>query len=338
MAKLSKTYNILIRLVILVLTLYYLYDQLFYKHNLLTLWENFKVLTGERTFQLLFLLVLLLIPINLLLESYKWKLLIARLEEVSLGNALKAVLAGISVSMFMPNRVGDYLGRIFILKKANRIQATLITMLGSLAQFLTTLFFGIFALLVFIHKWLIQYHLMNDWAYSGVIMTALFTIAVMIFAYLNFSTFSVLIKKISSRIYYKIERYVEIFTWYEAPLLLNILFISIARYLIFSFQFFILFRMFGIRISYPEAMVVISAIYLVMSIIPTIALSELGVRGSVSLYVFGLYFSGAMLSDYVMEQVVAASSILWFLNLAVPSMLGVFFIFKLKFFRNNHDS
>ena len=119
---------------------------------------------------------------------------------------------------------------------------------------------------------------------------------------------------------------------------MNVLFISIGRYFIFSFQFFILFMMLGIRISYPEAMVVISAIYLVMSIIPSIALSDLVVRGSVSLYVFGLYFSGAILSDYVMEQVVAASSVLWFLNLAIPAILGVFFIFKLKFFRNNHDS
>ncbi len=337
MAKLSKTYNILIRLAILVLTLYYLYDQLFYKHNLMALWENFKALTGQRHFQLLLGVVLLLIPVNLLLESYKWKLIITRLEDVSLGNALKAVLAGISVSMFMPNRVGDYLGRVFILKKANRIQATLITMLGSLSQFLTTLFFGILALLVFIRKWLIQYHLMNGWAYSGVIMTALFAIAVMIFAYLNFSAFSSFIKKISGRIYYRIERYVEIFAWYEAPLLMNVLFLSITRYLVFSFQFFILFRMFGIRISYFEAMVVISAIYLVMSIIPTIALSELGVRGSVSLYVFGLYFSGTLVSDYIMEQVVAASSLLWFLNLALPAILGVFFIFRLKFFRNNYD-
>ncbi|MBE0649244.1 MAG: flippase-like domain-containing protein [Bacteroidales bacterium] len=338
MAKLNKTYNILIRLGILVLTLYFLYDQLFYKHNLLVLWENFRTLAGQRNFQILTLLVLLLIPVNLLLESYKWKLLIAKLEQVSLWNALKAVLAGISVSMFMPNRVGDYLGRVFILKNANRIQATLITMLGSMAQYITTLLFGIVALLIFIRKWLIQYHLMNGLAYSGVILTALFAITVMVFAYLNFSAFSIIIKRISGRVYYRIERYVDIFAWYKSPLLLNVLFISIFRYFVFSFQFFILFRMFGIKISYVEAMIIISTIYLIMSIIPTIALSELGVRGSVSLYVFGLYYGGTKLSDYVMEQVVAASSVLWFINLAIPALLGVIFIFKLKFFRNNYDS
>ena len=338
MAKLNKTYNILIRLTILVLTFYYLYDQLLYKHNLPSFWDHFGALTEERNFRILSLFVLLLLPINMLLESYKWKIMIAKLEEVSLWNSLKAVLAGISVSMFMPNRVGDYLGRVFILKKANRIQATLITMLGSMAQFLTTILFGIVALVILAHKLLIQYHLMNFLVYAGIIFSALIVMAMLVFAYLNFSAFSVVLQKISGRIYLKIERYVKIFAWYDAGILLKVLIISIIRYLVFSFQFFILLRMFEIKITYPQAMIIISLIYLTMSVIPTIALSELGVRGSVSLYIFGVFFGVATLPGFTMEEIVAASSVLWFLNLAIPAISGIFFIFKLKFFRNNHDS
>ncbi len=338
MAKLNKTYNILIRLAILVLTFYYLYDQLFYKHNLPSFWEHFGTLTEQESFRILSLFVLLLLPVNLLLESYKWKIMIVKLEEVSLWNSLKAVLAGISVSMFMPNRVGDYLGRVFILKKANRIQATLVTMLGSMAQLLTTILFGIAALVIFTHKLLIQYHLMNLLVYAGIILSALIVMAMLVFAFLNFSAFSMILQKISGSIYLKIERYVKIFAWYDAKLLLKVLIISIIRYLVFSFQFFILLRMFGIKISYPQAMIIISLIYLAMSIIPTIALSELGVRGSVSLYIFGVFFGSAALPGYSMEEIIAASSVLWFLNLAIPAILGIFFIFKLKFFRNNHDS
>ena len=338
MAKLSKTYNILIRFGILVLTFYYLYDQLFYKHNLPSFWEHFGALTEETSFRILLLSVLLLLPINLLLESYKWKIMIVKLEEVSLWNSMKAVLAGISVSMFMPNRVGDYLGRVFILKKANRIQATLITMLGSLAQFLTTILFGTVAFVIFTHKLLIQYHLMNHLIYTGIILSALMVMAFLIFAYLNFSAFSMILKRISGKLYLKIERYVKIFAWYDAQLLLKVLLLSILRYLVFSFQFFILLRMFEIKISYPQAMIIISMIYLVMSVIPTIALSELGVRGSVSLYVFGVFFGASTLPGYTIDEIVAASSVLWFLNLAIPAILGLFFIFKLKFFRNGHDS
>jgi hypothetical protein len=33
-------------------------------------------------------------------------------------------------------------------------------------------------------------------------------------------------------------------------------------------------------------------------------------------------------------SIVAASSALWFINLALPSLLGILFIFNLKFFRN----
>jgi len=337
MAKLNKTYNILIRLAIFVLTFYYLYDQLLYKHNLSSFWEHFGILTEERNFRLLFLVVLFLLPVNLLLESYKWKILIDNLEQVPLWNALKAVLAGISVSMFMPYRAGDFLGRVFILKKANRIQASLITVLGSLAQLLTTILFGIIALVILIHKLLIQYHLMNWLFYAGIIVTALLIIALLVFAYLNLSAFSLIIQKISGQLFSKIEHYVEIFAWYDVNTLWKVLFLSILRYLVFSFQFFILLKMFEIKISYTQAMVVISLIYLVMSVIPTIALSELGVRGSVSLYVFDIFFGISRLPGYTAEKIVAASSVLWFLNLAIPAISGIFFIFKLKFFRNNHD-
>ena len=337
MAKLNKTYNILIRLSIFVLTFYYLYDQLFNKHNLPSFWEHFSVLTEERSFRLLFLVVLFLLPVNLLLESYKWKLLIDKLEQVTHWNALKAVLAGISVSMFMPNRTGDFLGRVFILKKANRIQASLITVLGSLAQLLTTILFGVIALVILNHNLLIQYHLMNWLFYAGIIVTALILIALLVLAYINFSAFSLIIQKISGRLYSKIKQYVEIFAWYDSDILWKVLLLSILRYLVFSFQFFILMKMFEIKINYPQAMVVISLIYLVMSVIPTIALSELGVRGSVSLYVFDIFFGISTLPGYTAEKIVAASSALWFLNLAIPAISGIFFIFKLKFFRNKND-
>lgn len=337
MAKLNKTYNILIRFGILALTFYYLYDQLLYQHNITPFWASFKGLILHKNFLLPLVLVLLLIPVNLLLESYKWQLLIVKLEKVSMGNALKAVLAGISVSMFMPNRVGDYLGRVFILKKADRIQATLSTMLGSMAQFLTTLLFGIFALVIFIPEWLIRYHLMNYWIYSGVIITAFSFIVIMVFAYLNFSAFSIIIQKISGKAYHKIARFANVFSWYKADILLKILILSIIRYFVFSFQFFVLLRIFDISIGYFDAMIIVSIIYLFMSVIPTIALSELGVRGSVSLYAFGLYFGGNTLSENLKVQIVSASSALWFLNLALPALLGIIFIFRLKFFRNSHD-
>jgi hypothetical protein len=335
MAKLNKTYNFLIRSVILLLTFYYLYQQLFLKHNFSTFTDNFHRFISYKGFWLYLFLVVLLIPLNLLLETYKWKLLMAKMEAISLLQAVKGVLAGISVSMFMPNRVGDYLGRVFILKKADRVQATLATILGSAAQLITTLLFGTIALVIFLPHWLDLSFSINQWAYLGIIIGAFLIMLFVVFAYLNFSTFTLIIQRLSGRAYKRIAHYAEVFSWYQAGELFYMLIISIFRYLIFSFQFYLLLKMFQIHIDYFHAMVLIGLVYFIMTIIPTIALSEIGVRGSVSLYVFSLYFEGQTLSETFNQQIVTASSVLWLFNLAIPAVLGVVFIFKMNFFRKN---
>lgn len=334
MAKLNKTYNIIIRLAILVFTFYFLYEQLFYKHDLSSFLKSIEAVTMAKNFGVLSVIVVLLLPVNLLLESRKWQFLMQKLEKVSMMGAFKAVLAGISVSVFLPNRVGDYLGRVFILKKADRLQATLATILGSMAQLLTTVLFGLLSAAFFLDHWINQDNSLNRWIFAGLLFSIVMVSAILVFAFLNFSVFSVLLKKTSGRAYKKIAHYAEVFSWYSARELFYVLWISVLRYLIFSMQFFLLLRIFQIHIGYLHAMMVIGFIYLLMSIIPTIALSEIGVRGSVSIYAFGLFF-GTTIPGALAGQIVTASSALWLLNLALPSLSGLFFIFKLRFFRNN---
>ncbi len=334
MAKLNKTYNILIRFAILVFTFYFLYEQLFYRHDLSSFLKSIEAVTRAKNFGTLSVIVILLLPLNLLLESRKWQFLMQKLEKVSMMRAFKAVLAGISVSVFLPNRVGDYLGRVFILKKADRLQATLATILGSMAQLLTTILFGLISVAFFLDHWIKLDSSLNRWAFAGLLFSIIMVSVILIFAFLNFSVFSVLLKKISGRTYNKIAHYAEVFSWYSARELFYVLVISVLRYLVFSMQFFLLLKIFQIPIGYLHAMMIIGFIYLLMSIIPTIALSEIGVRGSVSIYAFSLFF-GATVPEALDGQIVAASSALWLLNLALPALSGLFFIFKLRFFRNN---
>ena len=335
MAKLSKTYNFLIKLVILVFTFYFLYRQLFFKHDLASFVENMEAVTRKRNFWVLLAVVVSLLPVNLVLEGRKWQYLMLKLEQVTLPEAVKAVLAGISVSVFLPNRVGDYLGRVFVLKKADRLQATLATILGSMAQLLTTLIFGLLSLAFFLPRWIGTSSSLQQWTLAGLIFSILFVIVVMVFSFLNFSVFSDLLRRISGRAYKKIARYAEVFSWYSVQELLVVLVISILRYLTFSLQFYLFLRMFQVPVNYPQAMMVIGFIYLLMSAIPTIALSEIGVRGSVSLYAFGLFFPEP-LTEVLNRHIIAASSALWLLNLAVPALMGLLFIFRLRFFRNDN--
>jgi len=72
-------------------------------------------------------------------------------------------------------------------------------------------------------------------------------------------------------------------------------------------------------------------IYLVMAAIPTITLTELGVRGSVSLYFIGLYFTNHN-NDIA---ILSATTMVWIINLVIPALIGAVFVFRLKFFRKS---
>ena len=69
---------------------------------------------------------------------------------------------------------------------------------------------------------------------------------------------------------------------------------------------------------------------LTMTIIPTIALTELGVRGSVALYFIGLISSNDI-------GIVTASFTLWFINLAIPAIIGSAFVLRMNIFKSREQ-
>ena len=335
-AKLTKTYNLIIRLLIIITTFGFLYRQLSHNNDFQSVIDYFPSVSSKNNFWPLLSLVLILMFVNYLIESYKWKFFIRKLENISISNSFKAVLTGMSVSMFMPNRVGDYLGRVFILKKANRIKAIIATIIGGMSQLITTLIFGAIALLISFPAIAEMDKDLNRWAYAGLILLTVTALFAIIFAYLNFASFKSIIKRISGRAYRKVSKYADVFSIYEARDMLIMIILSIIRYLIFSLQFIILLYIFEIRINYFHAMVLISLVYLAVTIIPTIALTELGVRGSVSVFIFDYYFNNyPAMAENIQLGVVSASTSLWFINLVIPAALGAIFVFSLKFFRKN---
>ena len=321
----KKTLSLLLKITIVVLAFYFLYQQVVSKKA----FDGFDLLFIKQTIfknQGLIILVFFMMFFNWVLEAVKWKFLIKKIEKVSILTALRAVFSGITVSVFTPNRVGEYGGRVFCLEKADRIQAVLITVLGSMAQLLTTIFFGSMGLL-FLNNYIPEleklYHEM-DFSYPLLFFMLLFLNILLLLLFHNISVISNLMDKFNWLSKYK--KYKEVFTYYNAQELMMVFLLSIFRYAIFTTQFFILLKLFAVDISYFDAIVLNMVMLFAISVIPTIAISEIGVRGSVALYLFSLISVNAI-------GILSATFLLWVINLLVPAIIGNFFVFTLKFFR-----
>jgi hypothetical protein len=77
---------------------------------------------------------LLGVALNWGLEAAKWKRLLRNTESVSLAKAYRGVLTGVAFTLFTPNRIGEYLGRIWHLAAESRGAAVSLSVAGGIAQ------------------------------------------------------------------------------------------------------------------------------------------------------------------------------------------------------------
>ena len=179
----------------------------------------------------------------------------------------------------------------------------------------------------------------NHLLFWGIVITTLIALTLLVIMYLNFSVISLYIKKLIPGNATKIENYIEVFEQYKSADLMHVILLSILRYVVFTTQFILLLIAFDIRMPLSQSLIIIPVIFLVMTIIPTIALSELGIRGSISFYLIGFYLGhSAGLHELSSLRIVAASTTLWLINLAIPAIAGTFFVFNLRFIRGKNNN
>lgn len=269
-------------------------------------------------------------PLNWGIEAYKWQQLINYAERITYPQALKSVFTGITVSLFTPNRIGEFFGRLLTLKKAPVLKGAFLTITGSISQLMTTLLFGMLALSIFLPLYYPAQTSSYFLIYMLIVFTSIVAAAAMVMMYLRVSTAYRLTTAFIKPGWEKIRGYLRVIRRLKRSLLLQVLLLSMARYLVFSTQFYLLLLAFGLDIDWFHAYVLISMTYFAMTAIPTIALVDLGIRGSVSIYFLGLYFHN---DPVAAVSILAASTSVWLINLAIPSLLGLLFINRVNLIR-----
>jgi hypothetical protein len=301
---------------------FYLYRELFVNRKFSQVWDQFVSIELTSTKLIILLLALALVAVNWGLESVKWRLLISKIEKVSAGIAFESVLSGISISILSPNRVGEFAARIFYLESNHRIRGILASIIGSVCQLCVTLVTGSFSFAFF----LIRHQDFNSIEKAMLlVLSFVISLCVVVFYY-NMDVLRTLLVKI--RRARKMRVYLNVFSFYRTGDLNRVMLYSILRYLVFSVQYFLLLRFFDIDLPVMESFIIISGIFFVLAIIPTIALAELGIRGYTALYFLAYYSTNTL-------GIIASSYALWLINLVIPAIAGLVFLPKLKFFRKS---
>ncbi len=299
--------------------------------------KHLNQLTNDKFFDLnhfdwnLLIMAVLLMPVNWFTESLKWRFLIQRIEKVSRLDALKAVFAGTAISIFTPNRVGDYMGRVFILKKGDRLDGVVATVIGNLGQLLVTVLLGLFAVFYFLPEILTQYLNPSLW------LTLILRIIIVILAsglFTLFITFPHLEKTFNLRFgleKYPLIKHINFLSEFTQRQIVIVFLYSLIRYIIYSLQFFLLFQAFQIDLPVVQGFIMIFLIFFGITVIPTIAVAELGVRAVITIMVFKLL--EPLQTQMAEISLINATSVLWLINIALAAFIGGLFIFNLRFFR-----
>ena len=263
-------------------------------------------------------LVMLLMFCNWFLESAKWKLLLSNISQVGWLRSFRSVLSGVTVSIFTPNRIGEFAGRILHLEPKIRIKAAIASIIGSMNQLLVTIVAGGCGLIASLYLYV------DDELVSRVLISLiLLGILSCVYIYFRIPALTRLAEKIN--VLKKINLYTSIFVKYSVMSLIKLSLLSVLRYGVFLLQFIIMLNWFDVYIPWQEAIKAISMMYLVLAVVPSLAISELTVRGSVALFFFAAYTANS-------SGILAATSMIWLINLVIPAVLGALaaFYFRLS--------
>ena len=159
---------------------------------------------------------------------------------------------------------------------------------------------------------------------TAIIYGCIIFTTILLIIYFEISYLTRIIEKIPfvARFSYFIQK-LEDFGWKE---LLKVIVISFVRYLVFATQYILLLQVFNVGINMLTAFWLITIMFLALAIVPTIALAELGVRGKLSIYLFGLFSTNTL-------GIILTASTIWLINLIVPALAGSLFMVGVKLFK-----
>ena len=309
--KTKQFFFVLIKLSIVVGAFYFIYNKLV-TNSELNFDDFIDFLTKNDNFSFQNILFLLFLSFfNWFLEILKWQYLVSSIKKISFFEALKQSLGSLTASLFTPNRIGDYGAKALYYKSGFRKRIVLLNFLGNMMQMSITVCFGIIGLYYFITEYQVDFnvHRVSRFFIIIVIITLL-------------SIFGIKQKKYKIKGFY-IDKVIDFVKQLPSKIILSGTALSLLRYFVFSFQFYYLLLIFDVEVVYFQAMILITSMYLLTSIVPSIFIFDVVIKGSVAVYLF----SKIGVNEFTILSIVL---LMWILNFIIPSLIGSFYVLTFK--------
>lgn len=253
-----------------------------------------------------FIAALLFLPLNIAIEAFKWQRLVQTAQRLRFSAALRSVLSGIAGSIITPNRIGEYPARIIALKQPKNSRLISVSVFGACAQFLSLLIAGIFSIGYYWYQ-----H--PEWVYGLILSLNILVTILAALIYFSFERWAPWIERF--RLFARMKLWARLLRRFSTREEWMILGLSLLRFSVYCLQFWLMLRWQGIALSPAGGFLTCALFFWAMAVIPSISLAELGVRGTLSAFLFGPYSGNT-------AGILAATFALWCLNLVLPSLLG----------------
>ena len=283
--------------ILFVVCLVAIYNKVAHNENLNQYSADIKVQFAKVTFFEWAVLLLLFLG-NYLMEAIKWQNLLASWSPISILKSYKSVLIGQAFAFFTPARSGDYVGRILLLPPGNKMKGVAQLAWSSYAQLIITISIGSIALFFNLPffpwiKWFMPVGL-----------------AAALIVYFHPGQFKGWLNKIN-----KLQ--------IENSLKLNLLGISFLKYTIFVLQYTWAVKMLNIPIANIDLWTALGVLFLLLSIIPSISLTDLVIRGQIIVVLLEPYYNNSLM-------LICLSTIIWAVNFLLPAIIGAFLLINFR--------
>lgn len=311
--------NTIFRAVVLVFLAGMIWREFQNTQSITTFVNNFdRSWAGKRWWYLV--AAVLLMPVNWYTETCKWHLLIPSDEKLSQGKAFRAVCAGVAVSLFTPNRMGEYGGRILFLSPKNQAQGIMANLLGNAAQLLVIFAIGLPAAVIYFYGLPGEQPGWLGW----MLAPALGATGALAWIYFNISLIGSRATEWPMPVFVKktLKKW-QLLQHCNKKQLSDVLYWALLRFIVYTLQYWFFLLYFGVHTEVLTAIAGIATLYLLQTSLPLPPLTGLLTRGNLAIQIWAPFHADP-------AACLGATFGLWILNLIVPALFGTFSMFHVN--------